>query len=252
MKGSKGATPAVYATGAAERLASLALLERRRTADGLARRASPRIVRRKQPATFAIGRSPKGLPRDTGVLALVDGETLIVQLVSPEVRAALKAQLQQSAPELTTAEMEVLREGGGGEGELRMGSVLWAIAQSASEAKYQTLLSTSLDVASAARRLGVTVGRVRQRLGARRLIGIKAHGDWRLPSFQFVGSDIAPGLDSVAQALRPQLGLLAIYNWFMTPNPDLRTAEEKQGLTPLAWLRAGHPPHVAAALAAQL
>ena len=253
----------VSASGAAEELAHLALLAHER-GDITIEVKAYRLVSRKGAKTahgkYVKGKlrkvareSPKGLPNGSGVLALVDGETLIVQIVSREERAALKAHFRQTAPELTAAEAEVLRQGGASAAELKMGPAVWALARGSAELKYQALLDASLDVEQAARRLGVTSGRVRQLLGGRRLYGIKVGTDWQIPSFQFQGKRLVPGIEEVVPAMRPDLGLLAIHQWFTTPNADLRTeAEEDEGFTPLAWLRSGHPPKDAASLAAGL
>ena len=239
------------ATGAAEELANLALLRghplgksigRKRFKRASARAAAVSLEPEPNGAVFPIGLSPKGLPKDSGILALVDGDTLIVQIVSPEERAALKAQFRQFAPELTAGEADLLRQGGASEAELKMGPALWALARGSSEVKYQNLLEASLDVEQAAKRLGVTTGRVRQLLGAKRLYGVKLGTDWRIPSFQFLNKGLVPGIDGVVAAMRPELGLLAVYNWFTSPNADLRMADdEDEALTPLAWLRWGIP-----------
>lgn len=254
----------VIASGAAEELAHLALLAHERgdiRIEIKAYKTASRKVAKNAGGKYVKGKlrkgareeSPKGLPNGSGVLALVDGETLIVQIVSREERAALKAQFRQTAPELTAAEAEVLRQGGASAAELKMGPAVWALARGSSELKYQALLDASLNVEQAASRLGVTSGRVRQLLGGRRLYGIKVGTDWQIPSFQFQGKRLVPGIEEVVPAIRPDLGLLAIHNWFTTPNADLRTeAEEDKGLTPLAWLRSGHPPKDAASLAAGL
>ena len=253
----------VSPSGAAEELAHLALLVRKSGgvkmgAKGL--KAPPRNVgagvavslgsEPPNALVFRIKRRPKGLPSEGGVLAFVDEETLSVQVVSREERTALKAQFRQTAPELTASEEEALRRGGASAAELRMGPAIWALARGSSEVKYQALLQTSLDVERAAKRLGVTGGRVRQLLGGRRLYGVKVGGDWRIPLFQFLGKGLVPGLEAIVARMRPDVGLLAVYTWFTTRNADLRTAaEEDEGFTPLAWLRSGHPPEDAASLA---
>jgi excisionase family DNA binding protein len=258
------------ASGAAKELAHLALLSRKRVASRVSgsKRAKQQPQQRATEGdretfvgtlepepngvVFPIDASPKGLPKNSGILALVDGDTLLVQIVSPEERAALKAQFRQTTPELTAGEAEVLRQGGASAAELRMGPALWALARGSSEVKYQNLLDASLDVEQAASRLGVTAGRIRQLLGTKRLYGVKLGSDWRIPSFQLLSKGLVPDIGEVVAVLRPELGLLAVYNWFTTPNADLRIDDEDQALTPLAWLRSGHSPRVAAALAAEL
>ena len=200
-----------------------------------------------------LPKGAKGIPKEGGILAFVDAEGLTLQVVSREERAALKAQFRQAAPGLSVGEHEALRRGGASAAELKMGPALWALARRSSGIKYQTLLKGSLSVGQAARRLGLTGGRLRQLLVAGRLYGVKLGTDWRIPAFQFQGKEFVPGIGTVVVKIRRELGLLAIYNWFTTPNPDLRTeAEEDEGFTPLDWLRSGHPPEQAASLVAEL
>lgn len=198
-------------------------------------------------------KGPKGIPREGGILAFVDAESLTVQVVSREERAVLKAQFRQAAPGLSVGEYEALRRGGASAAALKMGPALWALARRSSGIKYQTLLKGSLSVEQAARRLGLTSGRLRQLLVAGRLYGVKLGTDWRIPAFQFHGKELVPGIGTVVAKIRRELGLLAIYNWFTTPNPDLRAqADEEEGFTPLDWLRSGRSPEQAASLAAEL
>lgn len=197
--------------------------------------------------------APKGLPRGHAVLALIDGRSLSYRVLDQEEGSALRAQLGQRGADvaLLATELDALKAGGVGAAELTVGPMLWIVARHASEKKYQALLKSSLTVEQSARRLGVTSGRVRQLLGARRLYGIKVGHDWRVPAFQFLESKMVPGIDAVVSRLPRDLGLLAVYNWFTTSNPDL-CDEEEAPFAPLAWLRLGHPPEDAAALAAAL
>lgn len=196
---------------------------------------------------------PKGIPREGGILAFVDAESLTVQVVSREERAALKAQFRQTAPGLSVGEYEALHRGGATAAELKLGPALWALARRSSGIKYQALLKGSLSVEQAARRLRLTSGRLRQLLVAGRLYGVKVGTDWRIPAFQFQGKELVPGIGTVVAKLRREPGLLAIYNWFTAPNPDLRTeVDAEDAFTPLDWLRSGHPPEQVASLAAEL
>lgn len=227
---------------AAEALAALALEEKREGRD---------LV--KVGGTFHRRQPTKNLPQGTAVLALIDGETISVRVLGEAERAALKPQFQRAR--LTQAEEEALNRGGVSSADLAMGPTLWTDARRASEDKYRALLKSALTVTQAAKKMGVSDGRVRQLLKERRLYGEKVVGDWRLPAFQFLGKGHGqvPGIDKVLMRRPEDLGLLSLYRWFTTPSADLCVrGEGEQPLAPLDWLRSGHPPDVVATLAAEL
>lgn len=216
-----------------------------------ARQSVPgRTVRFHPGAVFQIKSRTRRLPRGEAVLALVDEDSLSVQILGNQERAAVKAQFRRTSTGLTSAEEQALRRGGVGGVELAMGPALWAMARQASADKYEALVEDSLTVEEAAARLRVTSGRVRQLLGGSRLFGFKAGPDWRIPSFQFLKrGGLVPGIDKVVMRLPKNVGLLPFHNWLTTPNPDLRTRDtEEEALSPLDWLRMGEPPDEAAAL----
>lgn len=219
----------------------------------LARLARSVAKSRDKAGVIEIPGSPKDLPAGGGLLAFVDEDGIALQVVSPEERAALKAQFRRATPGLSASEQEVLRRGGASVAELRLGPTMLAIARRGSEEKYRSLVKQSLTVEQAARRLRLSSGRIRQLLLAGHLYGFKRDGDWRIPSFQFQANELVPGIGKVMAKLPRDLSLVAIYNWFTTSNPDLRTeTEEDEGFTPLEWLRSGHAPEAAASLAAGL
>ena len=120
-------------------------------------------------------------------------------------------------------------------------------------AQYAALIGTSLSVAQAAAHLGVAESRVRQRLGARTLYGIKLPGGWRVPRFQFAARGTVPGIERVLPHLAPDLHPLEVVGWFTTPHPDLvvdGADGEERPVSPLDWLSAGHSPDAVAALTA--
>ena len=103
--------------------------------------------------------------------------------------------------------------------------------------------------------LKVNGSRVRQRLTSRppTLFGIKVDGEWRVPRFQFAGSELVPGIEVVVARLRPGLSPVSVSRWFTSSNPDLPADEnEERYLTPLEWLRAGRPAETVAEIAADL
>lgn len=113
--------------------------------------------------------------------------------------------------------------------------------------EYAVLRSTGLTTREAGERLGVNDSRVRQRLGERRLYGIKRGDGWRLPAFQFTPDGLVPGIDRVLVQLDPGLSPVAVYRWLVIPNPDL--AAEGREHSPLQWLLSGRDPEAPAELA---
>jgi len=114
-------------------------------------------------------------------------------------------------------------------------------------AAYAALMATSLSAPEAARLLGVDDSRIRQRLAARTLYGIKVSDGWRLPAFQFDGAAVVAGLSAVLPRLAPELHPIAVARFFATPAPELEL--EDTLLSPRDWLRSGHDPRVVAELA---
>jgi hypothetical protein len=105
-------------------------------------------------------------------------------------------------------------------------------------ATYKRLLTESLSVEEAAKRLGVDGSRIRQRLATRTLYGIKLDHNWYLPKFQFDGKELVPGITEVLAKLPEDLSPVAVYRWFTTANPDLLD-QEGEPLTPLRALQTG-------------
>jgi hypothetical protein len=152
-----------------------------------------------------------------------------------------------STHELTTGELGILRDGGldpePRDGDDPLNRTL--VDQAA-------LIRTSLSVSEMARRLGVDPSRIRQRLGARSLFGVRTAEGWVLPPFQLDGDQTLPGLVEVLQALDPNLHLLEVEMFFMTPDEALISTRIGQALSPRDWLRAGFSPDAVAELAAEL
>ncbi len=124
------------------------------------------------------------------------------------------------------------------------------LAQTAAE--FAALLVSSLTVAEVAEALGVDVSRVRQRLAARALYGIKRRTGWRVPRFQFDGRRLIPGIEEVIPHLDPRLQPVAVWRWFTTPTNDLALDDDDVAVSPRDWLRAGHDPTAVGALAIAL
>lgn len=108
---------------------------------------------------------------------------------------------------------------------------------------HAALVSTSIPLREAARKLGVTDGRLRQRISDRTLIGV--HGPdgraFRIPLFQLTPEGELPGLRLVLKAIRPALRPIQVAAFFTTPQSDLE-GPEGAPMTPVAWLLSGHDP----------
>jgi hypothetical protein len=119
--------------------------------------------------------------------------------------------------------------------------------------EYAVLRAKGLTTHEAAKRLGVNDSRVRQRLAALALYGIKAGDAWRLPAFQFARKELIPGIDRVFPRLPKSLNPVAVYRWFHTSNLDLEGRDgQGRAPTPLHWLQIENNPDVVAGLAAGL
>ena len=118
-------------------------------------------------------------------------------------------------------------------------------------ASYAALVATALDTGAAARRLSVDPSRVRQRVLARTLMGIKVASGWRLPLWQFDGDAAVPGLELVGPALPKGMHPLAVARWFLLPLAELGAADGV-ARCPRDWLIDGHPPGAVVALARTL
>ena len=119
-------------------------------------------------------------------------------------------------------------------------------------AKYHAILTGSLNVEQAAKRLGVSTGRVRQRLLADppTLYGIRDGNVWRLPAFQFTSKGLVPNVDRVISHLDRELDPVAVENWFRQPHIELE--QDGHLVSPLDWLAQGRSAQPVAQLAGDL
>ncbi len=160
----------------------------------------------------------------------------IVQATMPSV---------DDTSDLTQSELDVLLRGGfDPHAEMN----LEPIATRAAE--YSALLASSSTVHEAAKRLGVTDSRVRQRLGERSLYGILTGKKWRLPAFQFSGNELVPNVERVIARLSHSLDPVTVEGWFKRPNVDLE--QDDRNISPLEWLAQGNDWRPVAELAEDL
>jgi hypothetical protein len=112
--------------------------------------------------------------------------------------------------------------------------------RAAAAAAFVALLADALSVSQVAERLGIDPSRVRHRLSAHQLIGIRQPRGWALPRYQF-GSDgrPLPGLERVA-ALLGDAHPVVTARFFATPQPELVVGRRR--VTPRQWLEGGGGP----------
>lgn len=116
-----------------------------------------------------------------------------------------------------------------------VGAARWRNTQRAF-AERRRLLAETISVGEVAQLLGVTRQTPHDRLRAGTLVGVKDHGQWRFPLWQFDadGPDgTLPGLPEVLSALRGPLSPYGRLRWFDAPKELLA------GRTPVETLRAG-------------
>ncbi|MDT8915050.1 DNA-binding protein [Amycolatopsis sp. PS_44_ISF1] len=116
-------------------------------------------------------------------------------------------------------------------------------------AAHAVLADSALSVPEAAQALGVDDSRIRHRLKEGRLTGWKDQG-WRLPSWQFNGSGVLPGLEVVLRAVPEDQPALVVAAFMNTPQSDLVISDRPA--TPRQWLLSGGDPELVAALVATL
>ncbi len=120
-------------------------------------------------------------------------------------------------------------------------------------ARYAAMLATALTTREAADLLGVSEGRVRQRLKEKTLYGLKAGRENRLPAFQFEGGGEVRGIGEILRHVERSVHPVALLNWFTMADPDLYLGEEEErAVSPREWLRSGGSPGMLVPLAEEL
>jgi len=151
-----------------------------------------------------------------------------------------------SERELTAAELDVLEAEGLSEPGVAVGPLISGLAEAVRAS------DESLSAGAAAKKLGISTSRVRQRLGEGRLFGIKQGRDWRLPRWQFRqrGTGTIPGIEAVLEVMPRDIHPLSAQGFMSTPQPELRV--EGEAVSPLEWLGSGGDPQSVAVLAEEL
>jgi excisionase family DNA binding protein len=167
------------------------------------------------------------------------------------VREALESLRTVSAPDprgqLTATEEVALRRGGFETRRARRGEQR---PLESTVASFVAMMDEAMSVAEAAKRLRVDQSRVRQLLAAGSLYGIKVHGEWRLPRFQFTPRGTVTGIQEVLREVPRDLHPVEVLGWLRNPDPDLEMGD--QAVSPLEWLRSGGDPARASEVARDL
>jgi hypothetical protein len=233
-------------------------LESSRVPHKRAKKAAVRVV--SLPLT---GARRKGGPGESRVLVVMleSGRAKLMDVgsapahVQAKLFRQLESQLSANTPAdfapLTSAEEDVLREGGLDLSE-RSPDAQDPIAQG--QAEYRRLISTALSVVEAAKRLRVNESRIRQRLNENppTLYGVRVGRVWKLPRFQFTKVGVVPDFARVLARVPRDIHPLSFETWFTTKNPDLLSEDGQRELSPLDWLVLGNAPSEVAELASDL
>ena len=192
-----------------------------------------------------------------------------IETTEAEIEAALRQALAEQSPvardairDFSVSEIEALKSVGvtpGIDDAATQAATRSAdAARVRSAARYAELVSSSLTTAEVARLLGVSEGRVRQKLGARQLLAIRQPAGERghlFPLFQFHARRPIPGLAMVLGAFPADLHPLAVRSFFLTASPDLADEAgngDGEAQSPRDWLIGGGRPDAVAALARDL
>lgn len=168
---------------------------------------------------------------------------------------ALLASLEQSVVDVTDqsagipeAELNALREAGINlEGSVTDPSGAAQVALGLLRSRQ--FRDEALTAAQAAKKLGVTDGRVRQMVAANSVVTIPNGDGYLLPAWQIVAGRLLPGLDGVIE-VAGDVHPLTLAGFMTRPDVDLEI--EGQPATPVQWLLAGGEGERVADLAAGL
>jgi hypothetical protein len=107
-------------------------------------------------------------------------------------------------------------------------------------ARQALVTADAIPLAEAARRMGVSDARLRQRIAAGSLMAMhRPHArGWLIPAFQITETGEIPHLGRVLLATGRPVSAQAMDRFFRTPREDLH------GMSPRDWLVAGHDPAI--------
>lgn len=118
-------------------------------------------------------------------------------------------------------------------------------------ARHAVASAHALTTGQVARLLSVDPSRVRHRILQRRLYAVPARTrERRLPTWQFVGGEVLPGLPEVLTAVPVDLHPLEVAGFMLTSQPELEV--DGNPVSPRDWLLHGGNVSAVAALAATL
>jgi hypothetical protein len=118
--------------------------------------------------------------------------------------------------------------------------------------EYAQMVATSSSQQEAAKRLGVSTSRIRQRLDKRSLYAIEGPLGRVCPQFQFTDGGTIPGLEAVLGEISNEAHPVAVQRFFLTVSPDLESEALGRILSPRDWLLTGHSPQPVMLLAREL
>lgn len=98
-------------------------------------------------------------------------------------------------------------------------------------------LATSLTTAEAAKTLGVSDGRVRQRIAGHTLLAQRLADGWRLPAFQFPEGKELPGWAEIAPVFPAEVTMRAAERFMTSPHRELEL--DDVAVSPSEWLACG-------------
>jgi hypothetical protein len=118
--------------------------------------------------------------------------------------------------------------------------------------EYAQMVATSHSQRDAAKRLGVSTSRIRQRLDSGSLYAVDGPAGRVCPQFQFVDDGTLSGLETVLGVMNKDAHPVVVQRFFLTVSPDLESDTLGCALSPRDWLLTGHSPEPVKLLALEL
>ena len=138
--------------------------------------------------------------------------------------------------ELTAEEEDILRQGG-----LVLEPLPGPDPMAQTTVKYAAIVTRSLSIKAASRRLGLSPDRIRRMIADRSLYSFLIGHRRCIPDFQFQGNRLVSNIAGVNQALPHDLHPVEVYNWYHLPNLDLFLGDNiDDTIRPLDWLKGGY------------